>query len=244
MIFRGAGCWSCRDAGCNPRGQEAEPDARRVRGALAAGAPPRRDPRLRPPSRAVSGHDWSPLDRSVDAGRRLRAKLDDLARADSRIATIRGEGYRLAVDVEPGGAELVCRGGALPQSRSPSSAWCARPGLPEFAGALGDPSTLRPVMDPASALPPASPRTPPAAPRPRCRAAPRSLWASRAHGMVACAGGGEQRVDPAVGPACRRRGRCRRRCPSPSAPVPRAGSRCRSSPPPDDARARRWLWLR
>ncbi|MBP7046026.1 response regulator [Thauera sp.] len=55
-------------------------------------------------SRAVSGHDWSPQDRSVDVlVRRLRAKLDDPARADSLIATIRGEGYRLAVDVEPGG---------------------------------------------------------------------------------------------------------------------------------------------
>ena len=56
-------------------------------------------------SRAVSGHDWSPQDRSVDVlVRRLRAKLDDPARADSLIATIRGEGYRLAVDVEPGGS--------------------------------------------------------------------------------------------------------------------------------------------
>ena len=55
-------------------------------------------------SRAVSGHDWSPQDRSVDVlVRRLRAKLDDPARADSLIATIRGEGYRLAVDVESGG---------------------------------------------------------------------------------------------------------------------------------------------
>ena len=56
-------------------------------------------------SRAVSGHDWSPQDRSVDVlVRRLRVKLDDPARADSLIATIRGEGYRLAVDVEPGGS--------------------------------------------------------------------------------------------------------------------------------------------
>ena len=56
-------------------------------------------------SRAVSGHDWSPQDRSVDVlVRRLRAKLDDPARADSLIATIRGEGYRLAVDVESGGS--------------------------------------------------------------------------------------------------------------------------------------------
>ena len=55
-------------------------------------------------SRAVSGHDWSPQDRSVDVlVRRLRAKLDDPARTDSLIATIRGEGYRLAADVEPGG---------------------------------------------------------------------------------------------------------------------------------------------
>lgn len=52
-------------------------------------------------SRAVSGHDWSPDDRSVDVlVRRLRAKLDTPERVDSLIATVRGEGYRLAVDAE------------------------------------------------------------------------------------------------------------------------------------------------
>ena len=52
-------------------------------------------------SRAVSGHDWSPEDRSVDVlVRRLRAKLDAPERAESLIATVRGEGYRLAVDAE------------------------------------------------------------------------------------------------------------------------------------------------
>lgn len=52
-------------------------------------------------SRAVSGHDWAPQDRTVDVlVRRLRAKLDDPQRPDSLISTVRGEGYRLAVDVE------------------------------------------------------------------------------------------------------------------------------------------------
>lgn len=52
-------------------------------------------------SRAVSGHDWSPQDRTVDVlVRRLRAKLDAADKPDSLITTVRGEGYRLAVDVE------------------------------------------------------------------------------------------------------------------------------------------------
>lgn len=52
-------------------------------------------------SRAVSGHDWSPDDRSVDVlVRRLRAKLDAPERPDSLIATVRGEGYRLAVEAK------------------------------------------------------------------------------------------------------------------------------------------------
>lgn len=52
-------------------------------------------------SRAVSGHDWDPQDRTVDVlVRRLRAKLDAEGQPDSLITTVRGEGYRLAVDVE------------------------------------------------------------------------------------------------------------------------------------------------
>lgn len=48
---------------------------------------------------AVSGRAWDPNDRSVDVlVRRLRAKLDDEAQPESLIATVRGEGYRLAVD--------------------------------------------------------------------------------------------------------------------------------------------------
>ncbi len=50
-------------------------------------------------SLAVSGREWDPNDRSIDVlVRRLRAKLDDEIQPESLIATIRGEGYRLAVD--------------------------------------------------------------------------------------------------------------------------------------------------
>ena len=52
-------------------------------------------------SRAISGHDCSPQDRTADVLlRRLRAKLDAAVKPDSLITTVRGEGYRLAVDVE------------------------------------------------------------------------------------------------------------------------------------------------
>ena len=52
-------------------------------------------------SRAISGHDWAPQDRTVDVlVRRLRAKLDAADKPDSLTTTVRGEGYRLAVDVE------------------------------------------------------------------------------------------------------------------------------------------------
>ena len=58
-------------------------------------------------SRVVSGHDWAPQDRTVDVlVRRLRAKLDADGRTDSLITTVRGEGYRLAVDT------ASARGGA------------------------------------------------------------------------------------------------------------------------------------
>jgi len=51
-------------------------------------------------SRAVSGRDWDPQDRTIDVlVRRLRAKIDTGEKAESLIMTVRGEGYRLAVDV-------------------------------------------------------------------------------------------------------------------------------------------------
>lgn len=50
-------------------------------------------------SRAVSGRDWSPNDRTIDVlVRRLRAKLDAADAVASLITTVRGEGYRLSVD--------------------------------------------------------------------------------------------------------------------------------------------------
>ncbi len=52
-------------------------------------------------SRAVSGRDWDPQDRTIDVlVRRLRAKIDTDTAADSLILTVRGEGYRLAVDAD------------------------------------------------------------------------------------------------------------------------------------------------
>ena len=52
-------------------------------------------------SRAVSGHDWDPQDRTIDVlVRRLRTKIDAEGQADSLITTVRGEGYRLAAEVE------------------------------------------------------------------------------------------------------------------------------------------------
>lgn len=48
-------------------------------------------------SRAVSGRDWDPQDRTIDVlVRRLRAKID--TKAESLILTVRGEGYRLAAE--------------------------------------------------------------------------------------------------------------------------------------------------
>ena len=50
-------------------------------------------------SRAVSGRDWDPQDRTIDVlVRRLRAKIDANAEAESLILTVRGEGYRLAAE--------------------------------------------------------------------------------------------------------------------------------------------------
>lgn len=52
-------------------------------------------------SRAVSGHDWDPQDRTIDVlVRRLRTKIDTEGEPDSLITTVRGEGYRLATEVE------------------------------------------------------------------------------------------------------------------------------------------------
>ena len=50
-------------------------------------------------SRAVSGRDWDAQDRTIDVlVRRLRAKIDTNAEAESLILTVRGEGYRLAAE--------------------------------------------------------------------------------------------------------------------------------------------------
>lgn len=50
-------------------------------------------------SRAVSGRDWDPQDRTIDVlVRRLRAKIDTKAEPESLILTVRGEGYRLAAE--------------------------------------------------------------------------------------------------------------------------------------------------
>lgn len=50
-------------------------------------------------SLAVSGREWDPNDRTVDVLiRRLRTKIDLETRTESLISTVRGEGYRLAVD--------------------------------------------------------------------------------------------------------------------------------------------------
>ena len=50
-------------------------------------------------SRAVSGRDWDAQDRTIDVlVRRLRAKIDVNAEAESLILTVRGEGYRLAAE--------------------------------------------------------------------------------------------------------------------------------------------------
>lgn len=52
-------------------------------------------------SRAVNGHDWDPQDRTIDVlVRRLRTKIDAEGESDSLITTVRGEGYRLAVEVQ------------------------------------------------------------------------------------------------------------------------------------------------
>lgn len=52
-------------------------------------------------SRAVSGRDWDPQDRTIDVlVRRLRSKIDAADQPDSLIMTVRGEGYRLAADVD------------------------------------------------------------------------------------------------------------------------------------------------
>ena len=50
-------------------------------------------------SRAVSGRDWDPQDRTIDVlVRGLRAKIDANTEAESLILTVRGEGYRLAAE--------------------------------------------------------------------------------------------------------------------------------------------------
>ena len=49
---------------------------------------------------ALKGHDWSPLDRSIDTMiGRLRKKIEVNADDPRLIKTVRGVGYVLAVDV-------------------------------------------------------------------------------------------------------------------------------------------------
>ena len=48
----------------------------------------------------LKGHEWSPLDRSIDSLiARLRRKIEETPDAPRLIKTVRGVGYVLAVDV-------------------------------------------------------------------------------------------------------------------------------------------------
>ena len=50
----------------------------------------------------IKGHDWSPLDRSIDNQvRRLRRKIEDRPDEPRLIKTVRGAGYLFAVPVSP-----------------------------------------------------------------------------------------------------------------------------------------------
>ena len=50
----------------------------------------------------VKGHDWSPLDRSIDNQiARLRRKIEADPKHPALIKTVRGAGYTFAVDVKP-----------------------------------------------------------------------------------------------------------------------------------------------
>ncbi len=52
-------------------------------------------------SRAINGHEWSPLDRTIDGHvGRLRRKLDSLIGQSDVIKTVRGAGYVLASSVD------------------------------------------------------------------------------------------------------------------------------------------------
>lgn len=51
----------------------------------------------------LKGHDYSPLDRSIDAlVSRLRKKIDDDGSKSAQIKSVRGIGYMLAIDVRRG----------------------------------------------------------------------------------------------------------------------------------------------
>ena len=51
-------------------------------------------------ARIVQGHDWSPLDRTVDGNvARLRHKLEGAAEERRMIKSVRGVGYVFATDV-------------------------------------------------------------------------------------------------------------------------------------------------
>jgi DNA-binding response OmpR family regulator len=48
----------------------------------------------------LKGHDWSPLDRSIDnLVARLRRKIEDTPETPRLIKTVRGIGYVLAAEV-------------------------------------------------------------------------------------------------------------------------------------------------
>jgi len=53
-------------------------------------------------ARHILGHDWSPLDRTVDGHvARLRRKLEGAADEPRMIKSVRGVGYVFASDVSP-----------------------------------------------------------------------------------------------------------------------------------------------
>ena len=49
----------------------------------------------------LKGHDWSPIDRSIDAlVARLRKKIEDSVASPKHVKTVRGVGYMFATDVQ------------------------------------------------------------------------------------------------------------------------------------------------
>jgi DNA-binding response OmpR family regulator len=51
----------------------------------------------------LKGHEWSPLDRSIDSlVARLRRKVEEVPDAPRLIKTVRGVGYAFAAEVKRG----------------------------------------------------------------------------------------------------------------------------------------------